>query len=191
MRLAFLAPAALAALLAAPAMGEPYVVDKSHAVITFRVDHLGFSAVHGMFREFEAQIDFDPNAVEQTRLRFVIDPASIDTFWDRRDADLRGPNFFDVENHPEIVFESDRVTPTTAETADVTGTLTIRGVSREVTLNARLNRLAPSPFDPSTTIAGFTVTGEIDRRDFGMTYAAPEIGAIIPIRIDLEISPAG
>ena len=186
--------AALAAMLAlgaaAPAVAAPWVIDRSHAAVTFEVDHLGFSAVHGIFREFDARIDFDPEAVEETRLSVVIDAASVDTFWAARDEHIRGEDFFDVANHPEIVFESTSVTPTGAETADVTGELTMIGETREVTFEAVLNRIGPSPFDPERTIAGFTVTGEIDRTDWGMDYAAPAVGAAIPIRVDLEMSPA-
>ena len=76
------ATAALGLVLAAPApaTAEPYVLDKSHAVITFTADHLGFSTVHGIFREFDADISFDPDAVEETEVSFTIQAASIDTF---------------------------------------------------------------------------------------------------------------
>jgi len=191
MRFIALATAASTAVaLAAPALAAPWVVDKSHALVTFEVDHLGFSAVHGVFREFDARIDFDPEAVEDTRLRFVIDAASVDTFWEARDEHIRGEDFFDVANHPEIIFESTAVTPTGGETAEVTGDLTLIGETREVTFEAALNKLGPSPFDADKTIAGFTVTGEIDRTEWGMDYAAPAVGTVIPIRVDLEMSPA-
>lgn len=183
--------AVLAVAVVPPAAAEPYVLDKSHAHVVFSVDHLGFSLVHGQFRDFGAEIDFDPGAIERTRVRFVIQAASVDTFWAARDNDIRSANFFDVANHPEIVFESTRVTPTGAETADIAGLLTIRGVTREVAMKARLNRLGPSPFDPSRTIAGFAIRGEIDRTAFGITYAAPAIGAVIPFEVHLEMSPAG
>lgn len=191
MRLTRFAAAALAGLVAAgPVRSEPYVVDESHAAITFSVDHLGFSAVHGRFREFDAQVDFDPDAVENTRVRFVIDPASLDTNWQKRDEDLRSANFFDVANHPEIIFESTRVRPTGSDSAEITGNLTIKGVTREVTLEAQLNKFGASPLTNRPT-AGFTATGVIDRTEFDMGYAAPDIGAEVPIRIDLEMSPAG
>ena len=182
--------AALALGLAGPAAAEPYVLDKSHAHVMFSVDHLGFSNVHGQFREFDAEIDFDPDAVEDASVRFVIEAASVDTLWQKRDDHIRGADFFDVENHPQIVFESTSVRKTGDETAEVTGNLTLRGVTREVTLEARLNKIGPSPFDASRMIAGFTVSGEIDRTEFGITYAAPAVGAIIPIEVQLETSPA-
>jgi len=176
--------------LAGPAPAEPYVLDPSHTQVTFEVDHLGFSAVQGWFRDFEAQIDFDPEAVEDTRLRFTVKTASVDTMWPKRDKHLRSDDFFHSERYPDMVFETRRVTPTGPDTAEVTGTLTIRDITREVTLDAELNKLGPSPFDPDRTIAGFTVTGEIDRTEFGMDFAAPAVGATVPIRIELEMSPA-
>ena len=182
--------AALAIGSALPAAAEPYVIDKSHAHILFSANHLGFSTVHGQFREFDAQVDFNPEKVEETRLRFVIKAASIDTSWEPRDEHLRGADFFDVANHPEIVFESTRVAPTGSDTATVTGNITIRGVTREVAFEAKLNKLGPSPFDPSKTIAGFSAQGEIDRTAFGMDYAAPAVSAVIPVEIELEMSPA-
>ena len=192
MRLApFVLAASLVAMAPTVAVAEPYILDKSHAHVTFTVAHLGFSTVHGQFRSFDANIDFDPNNVEDTRVTFRIDAASVDTFWPARDDDLRGKRFFDVENHPEIVFESTSVRPTGAQSADVTGNLTMVGITREVTMQAQLNRLGPSPFNPAQVIAGFTVTGEIDRTAYGISFAAPAVGAIIPVRLELEMSPAG
>lgn len=192
MRLSPIAPAALAALLAAqPAAAEPYAIDRSHANIGFSVDHLGFSTIQGHFQEFDAEIDFDPEAVEETELRFTIDPASIYTGWEKRDAHLRSDDFFAVEQHPEIVFVSKEVRPTGEDTAEIVGDLTIRDITREVVFDAELNKVGPSPFDPEQTIAGFTATTVLDRTGFGLGYAAPDVAAEVPIRIDLEMSPAG
>lgn len=190
MRLTSLLLAATLATTPVAALAAPYVMDKSHAHVTFSVDHLGFSSVHGQFRTFDATIDFDPGNVEATRVNFTIDAASVDTFWEARDKHLRSKDFFDVENHPTITFTTTSVTPTGAESADVTGDLTIRGVTKPVTLKATLNKLGPSPFNPAKTIAGFSVEGEIDRTEFGVSYAAPAVSAIVPIRIELEMSPA-
>lgn len=178
--------------LAGPSAGwaAPYVMDKSHAHVTFAVSHLGFSMVHGQFREFEATIDFDPGNVEATRVDFRIDASSVETFWEARDRDLRSKNFLNVAEHPYITFRTTSVVPTGTDTADITGDVTILGVTRPVTFQAKLNKLAPSPFRRDTTIAGFTVTGVLDRTEFGMRYAAPAIGATVEIRLDLEISPA-
>lgn len=190
MRLSHIATAALIAFAPVTASAAPYTLDKSHAHVTFEVGHLGFSNVHGQFRKFDAEIDFDPANVEATKVSFTIDAASVDTFWEERDKHLRSPDFFDTANHPTITFVSTAVVPTGSDTADVTGDLTIRGVTLPVTMQAQLNKLGPSPFNPNQTIAGFTVTGEIDRTAFGVSYAAPAVSAIIPIRVELEMSPA-
>jgi polyisoprenoid-binding protein YceI len=175
--------------LVPPAPAEPYLIDKSHAFVTFTADHLGFSAVHGQFRDFDADIDLDPSNVEATQVRFAIRTASIDTYHKARDAQLRSSAFFSSHQFPEMVFASTSVRPTGSDTAEVTGDLTIRDVTREIVMDVKLNRLGPSPFFPDITVAGFTVTGEIDRTEWGMTFGAPAIGARIPIRIDLELSP--
>lgn len=192
MRLASIAAsAAVSALLAAaaPAVAEPYVLDKSHAQVSFSVDHLGFSVVHGVFREFDAEIDFDPEAIEATKVSFTIDAASVDTFWPQRDEHIRSADFLDVESHPEITFVSKSVKLTSDETAEITGDVTIRGVTREETFAARLNKIGPSPFNPDVTVAGFSVSGELDRTAYGVDYAAPAVGGVIPIRLDFEMSP--
>ena len=190
MRLIGCLTALVIAALPAMAPAAPYVMDKSHAHVTFSVNHLGFSTVHGQFRKFDAEIDFDPNNVETTRVSFTIDATSVDTFWKARDKHIRSKDFLDVKNHPQITFATTSVVPTGAESAEITGDLTIRGTTRSITLNARLNKLGPSPFNPNQTIAGFTVTGQIDRTQFGVNYAAPAVSAIIPIQIELEMSPA-
>lgn len=190
MRIDRLAPAAaVGLLLALPAAAEPYVLDKSHAHVTFSVSHLGFTDTQGVFREFDAEIDFDPEAMEQASVSFVIQAASVDTFWGPRDDHIRSGDFLNVAEHPEITFTSREVRPTSDVTAEVVGDVTLRGVTREEVFEVTLNRIGPSPFNADLTIAGFTVTGTLDRRDYGISYGAPAIGAEIPIRLELEASP--
>ncbi|MEM0988711.1 MAG: YceI family protein [Pseudomonadota bacterium] len=189
MRLASLV-LAIALAFGAPAVhAGPHTLDKSHAHVTFVVSHLGFSSVHGQFRKFDADISFDAEKVETSSVAFTIDAASVDTFWEPRDKHIRGADFLDVENHPTITFISTSIATTGADTADVTGDLTIRGVTQSVTFQAKMNKIGPSPFNPNKTIAGFTVTGEIDRTQFGVSYAAPAVSAVIPVKIELEMSP--
>jgi polyisoprenoid-binding protein YceI len=186
-----LAYAAALTLAAAPALAaDPWTIDKSHAHVTFKADHLGFSMVHGQFREFDAEILFDPENIAATALTFTIQAASVDTFWPERDKHIRSADFLNVEAHPTITFVSTKVEPTGENTAAVTGDLTMIGETRPVTFEATLNQIGPSPFNPAQTIAGFTVTGEIRRADWGMTYGGDAFAAVIPVRVDLEISPA-
>lgn len=193
MRFAPLALAlAAAGLLAAaiPAAAEPYKLDKSHAAVTFTVGHLGFSTTHGYFRTFDADINFDPDSMETSSVNFTIDAGSVDTLWAARDKHLKSNEFLNVEVYPTITFVSKKVVLTSAETATVTGDLTIIGETHEETFDVVLNKMGPSPFNPALQIAGFAVSGDIDRTKYGMGYGAPAIGAMVGMRVDLEMSPA-
>lgn len=191
MRTAALTVFAFISLAAAPLAAAPWTIDKSHASVTFSVDHLGFSLVSGQFREFEAEVDFDPENMEATTVGFTIAAASVDTNWDPRDKHIRGADFLNVEAHPEISFVSRSVAMTGPDTAEITGDVTIKGVTREEVFTATLRQIGPSPFKPELTIAGFMVEGEIDRTDYGVDYGAPAIGATLPIRVNFEMSPQG
>lgn len=186
---ALLAAAAMA--FAAPAFAaEPWTIDKSHAHISFQADHLGFSVVQGQFRAFDGDIRFDPENIEATEVSFTVQADSIDTFWEKRDEHLRSADFLNVAEHPTITFVSTSVEKTGDDTAVITGDLTLIGETREVSFDATLNKIGPSPFNPDQTIAGFTVEGVIRRADFGMTYGGDAFAAEIPVRVDIEISPA-
>lgn len=181
-----------ATLAAAPlsAIAAPWTLDKSHAHITFEVSHLGFSTTKGAFRDFDMEIDFDPENIAATSVSVTVDATSIDTFFAKRDDHIRGADFLNVETNPTITFVSTGVSQTGDQTADVTGDLTILGTTQPVTFQAELVQLGPSPFNPDQTIAGMRVTGEIDRAAFGVSYGVPAIGQIIPVEIDFEMSPA-
>lgn len=179
------------ALIAAATLGTPvcavdYTADPDHAQIWFAADHVGFSTVRGMFRQFDAQIDFDPDHPLESKARFVIVAASVDTNSALRDNGLRSDAFLDVDRYPTIVFETEDVSRLGEKEADITGRLTIRGVTREETFRARLRRAAVSELTGLRT-AGFFVQGVIDRRDYGMTFGAPAIGVDISITLDMEI----
>ncbi|MDF2231638.1 YceI family protein [Albimonas sp. CAU 1670] len=183
--------AALAAglLWAGPAAAYRWQMDRSHSQVKFAVDHLGYSLVHGWFREFDADIDLDPDAVERASVTFRIRAESVDTNWEGRDRYLRGPDFLDAEAHPVISFVSSRVRLVSADVADITGELTINGVTRTETLRAQLNKYGPSALAGGELVAGFTVTGEIDRTAYGVSFAAPHVGKTVEIRVDIEASP--
>lgn len=191
MKFPTLASAALAvAMIASPLAAQPWVVDKSHAHVTFEVSHLGFSNTQGVFREFAAEIDFDPENMESASVAFTINAGSVDTFWAKRDEHIRSADFLDVENHPEITFVSKSVSLKGDNVAEVTGDVTMKGVTNEETFTAEMLKLAPSPFNPDKTIAGFVIEGEIDRTKYGVAYGAPAIGVVMPVKLHLEISPA-
>lgn len=182
------AAAIAAAMMAAPALAapEPYVIDKSHASVNFRISHLGFSEVYGQFREFDADIMFDPESVESSSVVFRIKVDSVDTNWKARDDHIRRGDILDVRSHPQIVFESTRVESAGENRARLTGNLTMLGVTQEETFDVTLNRAGDMR---GKTVYGFDAVGEIDRTDYGSTAFAPGIGTVIPVTISLEISP--
>ncbi|HWL72183.1 MAG TPA: YceI family protein [Geminicoccus sp.] len=175
-----------APILAAPA---PWAIDNSHTAITFTVDHFGYSTVHGFFRDFTGELSLDPEAPETSSVAFTIQADSLDTLFAKRDEHLKSADFLDVANFPTITFQSTKVEPEGDDSAKVTGDLTIKGVTKPVVLDVKLNKLEPSPMTKTDT-AGFTVTTVIKRSDFGVSAYVPAVGDELTVRIDTETSPA-
>lgn len=183
--------AGLSLLAAGPLAAAPWQIDKSHSSVAFSVDHLGFSNVHGVFRDFDAVVDFDPESMETASVAFTIQAGSVDTYWEARDEHIRGADFLDTESHPEISFVSKTVRLVDEDTAEVTGDVTIKGVTKEETFTAQLRKLGPSPFNPELQVAGLIIEGAIDRTAYGVDFGAPAIGVMMPIRVEVEMSPEG
>ena len=133
------------------AAATAYKVDPEHTSVGFRVRHL-FTQVKGRFNKFEGQIVFDPTHPEQTKVQGWIDAASVDTSVEERDKDLRSPRFFDVEKYPKITFASTSVSgvDATKKSGKLNGNLTIHGVEKPVTLEARILGATCAPAFPRT-----------------------------------------
>src|SRR5690606_16260579 len=129
-------------------------LDTAHTEIQFRVRHMMVSWVRGSFDKFSANLNLDENNPENSTVEVTIDAASINTRQADRDAHLRSPDFLDAEQHPNLIFRSKRVERTGENTAKLIGDLTIRGVTREITLDVTYEGQAPSPLGPFIT-AGF------------------------------------
>ncbi len=175
------------ALAPLPALAQDWQVDPSHSNILFSVEHFGFSDIKGVFRNFEIDVTFNPDDLGATEATVTIDPASLDTFWEARDEHIKGADMLDVESFPEITFVSTGVNVTGDTTAEITGDLTLHGETHPVTFSAELNKLDASPFDDSKRVAGFTLTGVIDRSLFGVDYAAPMVATEIPVTVNVEL----
>src|SRR5207244_6583633 len=131
---------------------DTWTSDKNHSEAGFQIRHL-MSRVRGHFDDFAGTVVADAAMPEAATVEFTIKTASIDTANEGRDKDLRSANFFEVEKYPEITFKSSRITPRGGDRYDVTGTLTMHGVSKEVTL--------------PVTFLGFVSTGRLgDRAGF-------------------------
>ena len=159
-------------------------LDPVHSTIGFVARHLMVSKVRGQFTSFEAQIVTAPNPLDSTATA-TIDLSSVSTGNEMRDNDLRSTNFFDVATHPKMTFTSTAVRLDEG-TFLVDGDLTIRGVTKPVTLVVEINGFGPDPY--GGTRAGFSAIGEINRTAFGVSFNAPVPGGVmVSERITIEI----
>jgi polyisoprenoid-binding protein YceI len=174
-------------LLAQSALAEVYVIDKVHSTMGFEVRHL-FSKVPGKFDDFSGQVQFDEADPEKSSVQVNIKAASIDTANEQRDKDLRSPNFFDAAKYPEITFKSKSVKKTGDNTADITGDLTMHGVTKEVVLKAEL--LGKGAGMQGKTVSGWEATTALKRSDFGLSWNKAIEGTQIvgdDVQIDLRV----
>jgi polyisoprenoid-binding protein YceI len=142
-------------------------VDPVHSTVEFRVKHLGIATVKGVFREYEGRIEIGDD-VASTRVYGKINAASIDTGEPQRDDHLRSADFFDVENYPEITFESTKIEPVAEDEFHVTGDLTMHGATVPVTLHAEVTGTEEDPW--GNTRVGLEAEGELARSDWGMRF---------------------
>ena len=146
---------------------DTYVFDKNHCTMGFQVRHL-FSQVPGKFDDFQGKIVFDEANLQNSTVEVTIKTASVDTGVDMRDKDLRSANFFDVEKFPEITFTSKSVKRTGDTTGEVTGDLTMHGVTKEVVLKVELLGKGAGP--QGKTVSGWEAKTNLKRSDFGLTW---------------------
>ena len=142
-------------------------VDPSHSSVEFQVKHLGIANVRGHFAKFGGTLEIGDD-LASAKAYGVVEAASVDTNDEARDAHLRSPDFFDVDQHRDITFESRSITPTGDDSFEITGDLTMRGVTRELTLRAEITGTEQDPYGNERV--GLEVTGELDRGDYGITF---------------------
>lgn len=185
---------ALAALtLAQPLRAEParWEIDSEHAVVAFTIMHAGYAKVLGRFSEIEGHFIYDPETQALGDVRASIGAQSVDTDHEKRDIHTRSADFLDAEAHPFITFVAHGGTAATETTGTVTGDLTIRGVTRPVTLDVTLNKHAVYPCCHGKDTLGISARAEILRSDFGSTYALPEfVGDAVAIILEFEANRA-
>ncbi|MFO7757231.1 MAG: YceI family protein [Roseovarius sp.] len=175
--------------IAPPANAEPatWEIDPEHTVVAFTVMHIDFAKVLGRFSEIEGRFVYDPETRELGQVRVEIGAQSVDTDHAERDGHVRSDDFLDTGNHPTIRFAADGGTPQSETQGTVTGDLTIRGVTQPVTLDVTLNKRGDYPFGHGKETLGISATAEIQRSDFGMTYALPTmVGDTVDIMLEFE-----
>ena len=161
-------------------------LDPRHTHVMFSVMHLGLARTHGTFDKVEGRAVVDRNRPESAVVEVSIDIASLDSGLDARDANLMGGSWFDAEDHPRMNFVATGFDPSGEATGVLTGDLTLRGVTRPVTLDVTYNGSAGDPFSSRKTRHGFTATGVIRRSDFGMDFGLDFVGDEITLTIETE-----
>lgn len=161
-----------------------WTIDPAHSEVGFSVRHLMVSKVKGSFERFEGAITVaeDPLASSVTA---TVDLSSINTRDAQRDGHLRSPDFFETDTYPTLTFRSTAVTPK-GQDYEVTGELTIKGVTREVVLALEFNGVHPDPW--GGTRSGFSASTEISRKDFGIDFQIPMDGGGVVVGDKISIS---
>lgn len=166
-----------------------WALDPTHSEILFKLKHLMITNVKGEFRKFSASLSSDGNNFSKASVNVAIDAASVFTNEDNRDNHLKSADFFDVENHKEITFVGTSFEKVDDENYTLKGNLTIKGVSKEISLDVEFGGINKDPWGNEK--AGFSVSGKINRKDFGLNWnAALETGGVLvsdEVKINAEI----
>jgi polyisoprenoid-binding protein YceI len=155
-----------------------WVLDPMHSEVQFKVKHLVISTVTGSFKSFEGQFETEGDDFENASIDFSLDVNSIDTNQEQRDGHLKSADFFDAEAFPKISFKSTSFKKTGGDEYALTGNLTIKDVTKSVTLNVEHGGSAADFYGNTKT--GFEISGKINRKEFGLTWdGITEAGSVV------------
>lgn len=178
------------ACAAGSTLAEParYEIDPAHTVIAFMAGHIGFARVLGTFSELEGAYIFDEETGQVSDVRVVVDTASVATNDEDRDEHLRSDDFLDTGEHSSMTFVSDSVRHLGDGEYEVSGQLTLLGITRPLTLEATLNKIGDYPLGRNAYAMGVSASGVLQRSDFGIDYALDNgwVGNDVEIIIEFE-----
>lgn len=169
--------------------GAKLEIDPKHSEVGFSVKHLMISNVKGKFKKYSGEIEFDPKTKTFQKFNATVDASSIDTGIEKRDAHLRNEDFFHVTKFPSIIFEMNSY-EADGDEGILKGDLTMHGVTKAVKLNVEYNGMVKDPW--GNIKAGFSITGKLNRKDFGLTYnkileaGGVTIGDKVKLQIELQ-----
>ena len=171
-------------------MTNHWDIDVSHSAVHFHVRHMVISKVHGRFAKWSGALQLDTQDLTRSSVEVTIDAASIDTQVADRDAHLKSADFFDVAKYPTMTFKSTKVAKAGKDRLEVTGDLTLHGVTKSVVLDVSTSTEVKGMF--GETRRAFAATTKIDRKDYGLTWnklveAGPAVGDEVAITLDLEL----
>jgi polyisoprenoid-binding protein YceI len=176
---------------AGAALAGDWDVDSSHSAAQFGVKHMMISTVRGSFEKMTGTVKVDDKDVTKSVIDITIDAKSINTRDAKRDEHLRTPDFFDVAKHPSITFKSKKIEKAAGNKLKITGDLTMRGVTKPVTLTAEVSNPVKSPW--GQTVRGVSASGKINRKDWGLTWnkvleaGGVAVGEEVELQIDAEL----
>ena len=162
-------------------------IDAAHSGINFSIRHMVVSKVRGRFAKYSGALSLDDEDLTRSLVEATIDASSIDTGTEQRDAHLRSPDFFDVEKFPELRFRSQRIEKLDGDRYRVVGELTIRDVTREVSLDVEYGGRAKDPWGNERM--GFLAKASLDRKDFGLKWnqVLEAGGVLVGDRVEIEL----
>ncbi|WP_108260319.1 YceI family protein [Mangrovicoccus ximenensis] len=186
----FLLATALSAAAATGAMAaETYTVDTTHAQIVYNYNHLGFSTTYGMFSDITGEIQFDEADPAASSVSVTFPVASLFTGDDERTTHFKTDDFFGAEANPEATFTSTAIEVTGENTANITGDLTLNGITKPVTLETTMTQMGEHPMAGKPWI-GFNASTTIIRSDFDMGMFAPYVSDEVEVFISIEAMDA-
>jgi polyisoprenoid-binding protein YceI len=174
---------------AAVAAPEKYVLDSSHSQIVFSYNHLGYSTTWGMFSGFAGEIMFDQENPAASSVSVSMPATSMFTGWEERFNHFMSKDFFDADDKEQISFKSTSINVTGDNTAEITGDLTLNGVTKPVVLDAKLNQTGDHPM-AGKPWAGFDATTSVVRSEFNLGQFAPFVSDEVQIMISVEAMKA-
>lgn len=189
----FACTAGIVLALAVVANADTFQIDRSHSNVGFSVTHLTVSRVKGNFTDFSGTIQYDTADVSKSSVEIEIKAYSVTTGSEGRDRHLKSPDFFAVDSFPSLTFKSTKVTKKTDKTFEIVGDLTMRGVTKPVTLNAELVGELNDP--QMGKRLGFSATGKLNRQEFGVRYndmldsGGLVAGNEVDILLEIEAAP--
>ena len=169
----------------------PWQIDPAHTEVEFSVRHLMISNVKGRFGNVTGTVEFDQADPAALNLGVTIPVATIDTRSEQRDAHLRSPDFFDAEHHPVMTFTGRKISGDVESGFELTGDLTIRGVTRAITLDVMTEGKGRDPWGNERI--GFSAIGKLNRKDYGLTWnqvletGGVAVGDTVKIAINIEL----
>ncbi|WP_038053806.1 YceI family protein [Thermomonas fusca] len=185
-----LAALALLSACALASAGEPmhYAIDPVHTRVMFEIDHAGFSKAIGTLSGSTGSLQFDEGDWSTAKLDVTLPMQRLDMGDSGWSASLFAPRFLDVQRYPQARFVSTRVERLQDNRGTVCGDFTLRGVTRPLCMQFKLNRIARYPLPPFRHTAGFSATATLKRSDFGITAWQSLIGDAIELRIEAELT---